>query len=105
MRRPNKYDVLVSFQQFSNDWVSEYEVSNRADGIILLGYGDYGLISTKLKRLCDEGAHFTIWGVTTPELEGHAVGCRECEQGGELATGHLVNMGRTQNRVPRRNQR
>jgi DNA-binding LacI/PurR family transcriptional regulator len=90
-----QYDVLVSFQQFSNDWVSEYEVSNRADGIILLGYGDYGLISAKLKRLCDEGAHFTIWGATTPELEGHAVGCKNA-QGGELATEHLVGLGRTQ---------
>ena len=89
-----KYDVLVSFQQLSDDWVSEYQASNRADGIILLGYGDYGLISAKLKRLRDEGAHFTIWGVTNPELGGHAVGCRNA-QGGELATGHLLGLGRS----------
>ena len=87
------YDVLVSFQQLSDDWLSEYEVSNRADGIILLGYGDYGSISDKLKRLHQDGAHFVIWGATTPELGGHAIGCRN-SQGGEIATRHLLEIGR-----------
>jgi len=89
-----KFDVLVSFQQLSDDWLSEYEVSNRADGIILLGYGDYGRIADRLRRLHDDGAHFVIWGATTPELEGHAVGCRN-NQGGEMATRHLLGLGRT----------
>ena len=31
-----QYDVLVSFQQLREDWLYDYEVSNRADGIILL---------------------------------------------------------------------
>ena len=88
-----KYDVLLSFQHLSDDWLSEYEASNRADGIILLGYGDYGRIADKLQRLHDDGAHFTIWGATTPELEGHAVGCQN-ELGGELATKHLLELGR-----------
>lgn len=87
------YDTLVSFQQLSDDWLNEYVVSNRADGIILLGYGDYGRISDKLKRLREEGANFTIWGATVPELEGHAVGC-ENREGGALATRHLVQQGR-----------
>ena len=91
----NKFDVLVSFQHLSDDWVSDYQTSNRADGIILLGYGDYGNISDKLKRLQDEGAHFIIWGATTPELEGHAVGSMN-KQGGEMATRHLLGLGRTQ---------
>jgi DNA-binding LacI/PurR family transcriptional regulator len=89
-----KYDVLLSFQQLSDDWLNEYEVSNRADGIILLGYGNYRRISGKLKRLHAEGAHFTIFGVTTPELEGHAVGGQNAK-GGEMATRHLINLGRT----------
>jgi DNA-binding LacI/PurR family transcriptional regulator len=89
-----KYDMLVSFQQLSDDWINEYEVSNRADGIILLGYGDYGRIAEKLQRLRAEGGHFVIWGATTPELEGHAVGCRNA-QGGEMATRHLLSLGRT----------
>ena len=89
----HRYDVLVSFQQLSDDWLNEYVVSNRADGIILLGYGDYKRIADKLKRLRDEGLPFTIWGATVPELEGHAVGC-ENVQGGMMATRHLLNLGR-----------
>jgi alanine racemase len=88
-----KYDVLVSFQQLSNDWLHEYQVSNRADGIILLGYGDYENISDRLTKLHDEGALFTIWGVTLPELEGHAIGCANTE-GGAMATQHLLDLGR-----------
>jgi DNA-binding LacI/PurR family transcriptional regulator len=88
-----RYDVLVSFQQLSDDWLNEYQSSNRADGIILLGYGNYGRIADKLQRLHEAGARFTIWGATTPELEGHAIGCRNA-QGGEMATRHLLSLGR-----------
>ena len=35
------YDLLISFQQLSSDWHVDYEDSRKADGIILLGYGDY----------------------------------------------------------------
>ncbi len=87
------YDVLVSFQQLSNDWLHEYVVSNRADGIILLGYGDYGRIADKLQRLREGGLPFTIWGATVPELEGHAAGCDNLE-GGRIATRHLLDIGR-----------
>ena len=88
-----QYDVLMSFQQLSDDWLNEYQASNRADGIILLGYGDYGSIADKLQRLHEDGARFMIWGATTPELEGHAVGCQNV-QGGEMATKHLLSLGR-----------
>jgi DNA-binding LacI/PurR family transcriptional regulator len=37
----NGQDLLVSFQQLSDDWHADYEDSKKADGIILLGYGDY----------------------------------------------------------------
>ena len=87
------YDVLVSFQQLSDDWLNEYVVSNRADGVILLGYGDYGRIADKRQRLREEGLPFTIWGATVPELEGYAVGCDNLE-GGKLATRHLLDIGR-----------
>jgi DNA-binding LacI/PurR family transcriptional regulator len=89
----HQYDVLVSFQQLSDDWLNEYVVSNRADGIILLGYGDYGRIADKLKRIKGERLPFTIWGATVPELEGHAVGCANVE-GGMMATRHLLDLGR-----------
>ena len=35
------YDLLISFQQLSTNWQADYEDSNKADGLILLGYGDY----------------------------------------------------------------
>jgi DNA-binding LacI/PurR family transcriptional regulator len=91
----NEYDVLVSFQQLSEDWLNEYQVSNRADGIILLGYGDYGSIAERLARLREQGAHFMIWGATMPELEGHAIGS-ENEDGGAMAAQHLIDQGRRQ---------
>jgi DNA-binding LacI/PurR family transcriptional regulator len=49
-------DLLVSFQQLSHDWYTDYELSNRADGIILLGYGDYFASMPRLQRLAAEGA-------------------------------------------------
>ena len=88
-----QYDVLVSFQQLSDNWLQEYVVSNRADGIILLGYGDYGSIADKLKKLRDQDANFTIWGATLPELKRHAVGC-ENARGGAMAVQHLLDLGR-----------
>jgi len=87
------YDVLVSFQQLSDDWLNEYIVSNRADGIILLGYGNYARNADRLQRLRLEGLPFTIWGPTVPELAGHAVGCDNVA-GGRLATEHLLGLGR-----------
>ncbi|MGH7129579.1 MAG: LacI family DNA-binding transcriptional regulator, partial [Planctomycetaceae bacterium] len=56
------YDVLVSFQQLSDHWHARYEASHRADGIILLGYGDYVSYAEKLQALADAEAHFIIWG-------------------------------------------
>lgn len=88
-----RYDVLVSFQQLSDDWLNEYQRSNRADGMILLGYGDYGLISSRLRKLHEAGGNFTIFGATAPELVGHSVAC-ENRKGGELATKHLLSLGR-----------
>ncbi len=88
-----QYDVLVSFQQLSSHWLHEYQASNRADGIILLGYGDYDGSAERLQELKADGAHFTIWGATVPELEGHFVGC-ENRAGGAMAVEHLLSRGR-----------
>ena len=87
------YDVLVSFQQLSNHWHGRYEASHRADGIILLGYGDYVTYGEKLKALVEAGAHFIIWGPIIHEQPGHYLGCDNI--GGALrATQHLVGLGR-----------
>lgn len=87
------FDVLLSFQQTSQNWHYEYEVSNRAEGIILLGYGDYLRFTDKLAGLLSEDAHFVLWGVSRPGLEAHAVGCDNVT-GGAAATGHLLSLGR-----------
>lgn len=88
------YDVLVSFQQLSDHWHARYEASHRADGIILLGYGDYVSYAEKLQALADANAHFIIWGPMVDELPGHSLGCDNI--GGALrATQHLIELGRT----------
>lgn len=87
------FDLLVSFQQLSKDWHYEYEASNRADGIILLGYGDYISFTDKLAKLLSENAHFVIWGATQPGIEAHAVGC-DNHKGGRIATEHLLGLDR-----------
>ncbi|WP_224784900.1 LacI family DNA-binding transcriptional regulator [Marinihelvus fidelis] len=87
------YDVLVAFQQLSENWHQHYEISNRADGIILLGYGDFVSFDDKLERLRRDDAHFVVWGASAPGLDGRSVGC-ENRLGGEIATRHLLSLGR-----------
>src|SRR6185312_15210657 len=45
------YDLLVSFQQLSGNWHVDYEDTHRADGLILLGYGDYEDYRSRLEQL------------------------------------------------------
>ena len=86
-------DLLVSFQQLSEDWYTEYELSNRAEGIILLGYGDYLASTPKLRRLAESGAHFVIYGPVMSGIPGCYV-CSDNAAGGALATRHLLEFGR-----------
>ena len=86
------YDLLVSFQQLDQDWHREYELSNRADGIILLGYGDYVAYGSKLQQLADSNAHFIIWGPIVAGQPGHSIGCDNL-QGGMQATQCLFTKG------------
>ena len=86
------YDVLISLQQLSDDWHIEYQASNRADGIILLGYGDYTSYREKLAALADANTRFMIWGPTVNEQPGHSVGCDNVD-GGFQATRHLLQTG------------
>lgn len=87
------YDLLVSFQQLSDDWHIKYEVSNRADGIILLGYGEYSGFADKVEKLVKAEAHFVVWGATGAHLSGHTVGCDNAK-GAYDATTHLIGLGR-----------
>lgn len=85
-------DLLVSFQQLSDDWQADYENTHKADGLILLGYGDYLEYRAKLERLTAGGARFVRWGAPRPDQPGLAIGCDNIG-GGEAVTRHLVEQG------------
>ncbi|NJD32285.1 MAG: LacI family transcriptional regulator [Gammaproteobacteria bacterium] len=87
------FDLLVSFQQLSDDWHTDYQLSNRADGIILLGYGDYLASMPRLRLLADRGAHFVIWGPVVEGMPGRYV-CSDNAGGARQAVRHLLSLGR-----------
>ena len=87
------YDLLISFQQLSTDWHVDYADTHKADGIILLGYGDYYQSEPLLQRLVERGTHFVRWGSTAGARLGATVGS-DNEQGGFDATEHLLQSGR-----------
>ncbi len=89
------YDLLVSFQEMSEDWHSQYLAAHRADGLILLGYGDYIVYQEKLQALNEAGSNFVIWG---PQLKTESACSLSCNNrlGGELAGKHLLELGHRQ---------
>ena len=80
-------------QQLTDDWHIEYQASNRADGLILLGYGDYMTYREKLDALDRANTRFIIWGPTINEQPGHSIGCDNVD-GGFQAASHLLDAGR-----------
>lgn len=89
----HNHDLLISFQQLSSDWHTDYEDARKADGLILLGYGDFELYRARLKALQDAGTHFVRWGSVLSEGAGLTVGC-DNRGGGAEATRHLLGLGR-----------
>ena len=87
------YDVLISLQQLTEDWHIEYQASNRADGLILLGYGDYMTYRKKLAALASANTRFMIWGPDIDDQPGISIGCDNID-GGYQATRHLLEHGR-----------
>ena len=87
------YDLLISFQQASGDWHVDFEDSRKADGLILLGYGDYLATRPRLEQLVEQGTHFVRWGAAREGQVGTTVGS-DNEAGGRLAAEHLVARGR-----------
>ncbi len=87
------YDLLVSFQQPANDdWQAGFEDSHRADGILLLGYGDYQDYRSRLQYLIARGIHFVRWGAVLPDQPEVSV-CSDNYRGGYEATRHLLTCG------------
>ena len=87
------YDLLVSFQQASNDWHADFEDSNKADGLILLGYGDYVDYEEKLIKLSEQGTHFVRWGAEVKDLPVVSIGCDNF-LGGKEVTEHAIKQGK-----------
>lgn len=87
------YDLLVSFQQLSGNWHVDYEDSRKADGLILLGYGDFVEYCSRLEQLVRQGTRFVRWGAVLDGQPGLSIGCDNF-QGGRQATEHLIKLGR-----------
>jgi len=86
-------DLLISFQKMEDDWHVRYQDSHRADGLILLGYGDYTLYRKRLDQLDRQGTHFARWGSVSSDASGVTVGT-DNHAAGRLAGEHLIAAGR-----------
>jgi DNA-binding LacI/PurR family transcriptional regulator len=86
------YDLLISFQQLSHDWHADFAESKKADGIILLGYGDYLPYRDKLDKLVAHGTCFVRFGAVLPDQPGISIGCDNFH-GGRIVAQHLIERG------------
>ncbi|MCY7294123.1 LacI family DNA-binding transcriptional regulator [Alteromonas sp. a30] len=86
------YDLLISFQQFSNDWHADFEDTHKADGIILLGYGDFVNYQDKIDKLVQQSTHFVRWGAINDTSPGITIG-GDNYNGGRMLTEHLLALG------------
>lgn len=86
-------DLLISFQRMEDDWHVRYQDSHRADGLILLGYGDFTLYRKRLEQLERQGTKFARWGSVSNDMGGTTVGSDNAGAG-RLAGEHLLARGR-----------
>lgn len=86
-------DLLISFQKMEDDWHVRYQDSHRADGLILLGYGDYTLYESRLTQLVGQGTHFVRWGSVRDDNIGSTVGSDNVGAG-RIVGEHLLAQGR-----------
>lgn len=86
-------DLLISFQKMEDDWHVRYQDSHRADGLILLGYGDYTLYEKRLSQLVASDTHFVRWGSVREDNIGATVGSDNFGAGFQAGE-HLLSLGR-----------
>lgn len=86
-------DLLISFQKLEDDWHQKYQDSHRADGLMLLGYGDYTLYTRRLTALVESDTQFVRWGSVRDDNIGATVGSDNVGAG-RLAGEHLLGIGR-----------
>lgn len=87
------YDLLMSFQRMEDDWHVRYQDAHRADGLILLGYGDYTIYENRLRQLVGQGTQFVRWGSVRDDNIGVTVGSDNVGAG-RMAGLHLLSLGR-----------
>ncbi|RVU06907.1 LacI family transcriptional regulator [Novosphingobium umbonatum] len=87
------FDLLISFQKMEDDWHTSYQDSHRADGLILLGYGDYTLYEQRLTDLVAHGTRFVRWGSVRADNIGATVGSDNFGAGRQAGQ-HLLQQGR-----------
>lgn len=86
------YDLLISFQELARDWHADFAESKKADGIILLGYGDYLTQTSRLEKLRARGTRLVSWGAVLPDQPCITIGCDNFS-GGRSVTEHLLDQG------------
>jgi DNA-binding LacI/PurR family transcriptional regulator len=86
------YDLLISFQELARDWHADFAESKKADGIILLGYGDYLTHASRLEKLRARGTRIISWGAVMPDQPCPTIGC-DNYSGGRSVTEHLLDQG------------
>ena len=86
-------DLLISYQRMEDDWHTRYQDSMRADGLILLGYGDYTTYEARLRELMRQGTHFARWGSVSSDTSGATIGSDNLGAG-RLVGEHLLGEGR-----------
>ncbi len=87
------FDLLISFQKMEDDWHMRYQDSHRADGLILLGYGDYTLYEQRLHDLVEQGTRFVRWGSVQTDTIGATVGSDNIGAGRQAGE-YLLSLGR-----------
>ena len=86
-------DLLISFQKMEDDWHVRYQDSHRADGLILLGYGDYTAYTERLTELVESDTDFVRWGAVGDSNIGITVGSDNFGAGRQAGE-HLLSLGR-----------
>ncbi|HEX7369538.1 MAG TPA: LacI family DNA-binding transcriptional regulator [Rhodanobacteraceae bacterium] len=86
------YDLLISFQELARDWHADFAESKKADGIILLGYGDYLTHTSRIEKLRARGTKLVSWGAVMPDQPCVTIGCDNFS-GGRSVTEHLLDQG------------
>ena len=89
------HDLLISFQQFSQDWHAEYEDCHKADGLILLGYGDYLQAAVAgCAGWRSRARIFVRWGAVLPDQPGRLDRLRQLQRRPSAARSTCSDTGR-----------